>query len=385
MKKKVCFLVSTIFNLGGVQRCLTIIANALIDKGYEVSIVCTDNNYKIDYNLYGLNKKTKIKFIPVSIWEKLLFCWTFILKKILEKFLFLNKFISLTNFVYCKKRFIQNKKIINYLNQNNIDVCVGIGPEYTLFLGIYKDKLNCKIIGWQHSSFEAYFEKYFKSLTYWFKNNISVLDNYIVLNDYDKKRIKEAFNYEADCIYNPKSFYSNEKSKLNNKIFITVGRFSKVKGYERLIDSFNIFNQKNKDWKLIIIGEGELKDVLQEKINNNNLNDKILLIDRTNKVKDYYLNSSIYVLSSFHEGLPMVLIEACECGLPIISYDLPVCVEQFSDCSLIIEDGDINGFADAMDKLANDKKLLKDLANKAIINSKKYDIKNIIKKWEKIL
>ena len=81
----------------------------------------------------------------------------------------------------------------------------------------------------------------------------------------------------------------------------------------------------------------------------------------------------------------MVLIEACECGLPIISYDLPVCVEQFSDCSLIIEDGDINGFADAMDKLANDKKLLKDLANKAIINSKKYDIKNIIKKWEKIL
>ena len=135
----------------------------------------------------------------------------------------------------------------------------------------------------------------------------------------------------------------------------------------------------------MIIGEGSLKEELENQIKNLGLEDRVKLLPRTNEIQKFYLKSSIYLLSSYFEGLGIVLVEACECGVPIISYDLPSSKEQFNTCSILVKNNDIEGYAKAMLDLVNDKKLLESLAKKAILNADNYSIEKIIVNWEKLL
>lgn len=387
MKKKICFLTDSIFTIGGIQRAITGVSNALYLQGYDVHIICVTNNAKRDNTLYGLNENIKVKFISKSIFEKILFFWAYIIKKIIVKTNRLNKNTKLISLCFFKVKVFQNRQIIKYIKDNKIDDAVGVTSYYTMLLCVLRNKIPSKIIGWQHSTCESYFEtglvrRYLKSF---FKEKINLLSSYVVLNNHDVNWIKEKFNYNAICIYNPKSFISKEKSDLKSKNFIAVGRFAKEKGFDRLIDAFNIFSKSNKDWNLMIIGEGSLKEQLENKIKSFGLEDRVKLLPRTNEIQKYYLKSSIYLLSSHLEGLGIVLVEACECGVPIISFDLPSSVEQFKTCSILVKNNDIEGYAKAMLKLVNDKKLLHELSKRAILNADNYSVEKIINDWQKIL
>ena len=79
---KVCFLYESVFTLGGIQRCITTLANYLVDKGYDVSVICTNTKVKINREIYGLDKNIKVIYTKKRN----------ILKKIINKSLqFLNK------------------------------------------------------------------------------------------------------------------------------------------------------------------------------------------------------------------------------------------------------------------------------------------------------
>ena len=79
--KKICFLTDSVFNIGGVQRCVTVVANELIALGYDVSIICLDR-YPIDYKLYNLSKNVNIKFIYNEENDKIKFFWAKVFRKL---------------------------------------------------------------------------------------------------------------------------------------------------------------------------------------------------------------------------------------------------------------------------------------------------------------
>lgn len=119
-------------------------------------------------------------------------------------------------------------------------------------------------------------------------------------------------------------FFPKNKSNLSQKIVLSIGHFNSQKRRDLLIKAWYIFHNKNKhkDWKLIIVGDGpQLKEniKLMEELK---IFDSIQIVEPTNKILDYYLTSSIFVISSEYETLPMVLIEAKACGLPCISFDV---------------------------------------------------------------
>lgn len=388
MKRKICFLTDSVFSVGGIQRCVSVLANGLHDRNYEVHIICTDTRYRRDNRIYQLNPKIKVYIVHDGRLEKYLFGWTKWIRMQSKNNYVLRKNTQLLTFCFYTKNKVRNKKIIEYLNSNNIDIVIGAGGNQSILLGILKDRINAKVYGWQHSSCKSYFENpqgnYYGQRSL-FEKYLTKLDQYIVLTKQDQEWISKHFHYTAHCIYNPKSFTSKSVTDLQHPWFISVGRYDKVKGYERLIDAFSLFAKKNNNWNLQIIGEGPLRDKLQEKINHLNLTNRIVLIPTPKGIESYYLNASIYLLSSYYEGLPMVLIESCECGLPIISFRLPCCIEQFSTCSLLIENDNIEQYAKAMEQLTTDKKLLNKLACNAKENSKKYEQNKILNEWEKIL
>lgn len=111
---------------------------------------------------------------------------------------------------------------------------------------------------------------------------------------------------------------------INNELVIgNIGRFCNQKNQLFLIDVFNII-RKRKDAKLLLIGEGELKESILKEIKKNDLENDTIILPPTEKVNDYYQAMDVFVLPSLYEGLGIVNIEAQVSGLKtIVSTGVP--------------------------------------------------------------
>ena len=206
-----------------------------------------------------------------------------------------------------------------------------------------------------------------------------------------KKSIMESYNLNIDkieCVYNgvDTNIFVPMKKKNNDEIiFINVGTLYEIKNHELLIEAFSIVHKKNKLTKLVIVGDGVLRQYLEEKINRFGLNDSVILYGQQNDVKHYLVNSHIYCCSSKVEGLPISVLEAMACGLPIITTKAGGVVDIVKD--------NINGFitkssaddiAEKMLMLTNNKKLYEEMCKKSRQISLTYDIKKCALGYEEI-
>ena len=387
--KKVCFFMGTPFSLGGEQRVVSIISNLLVESGYDVTIMCTDKDTPRNNKLYNLSDKVNIDYVR-GYNNKYV-------KKIRQKRydMYIDNLNSgkyknnlmIQKFINCG--FVMKMLLINAFNKNNFDYVISLSSTYNCMLACVSDKINAKTIGWQHSCCERYFglkgERHYnqdKFSKYMFKK----LDAYIVLTKNDQKWLKNKFNINSIVINNPKSIISNKVTDLKNKTFLAVGRFTNVKNFSMLIDMFNEYHKTNKEWKLILLGEGELKDEYVKKIKEYKLQKYIKIKKFTDNVSKYYLNSSIYLMSSLYEGWGMVLGEAIEFGLPIISFNITSASEMIKNnySGYIIKNYDFDNYVECMHKLSENKDLLKEFS----INSKKISdtMQNddVLKLWTKL-
>ena len=129
-----------------------------------------------------------------------------------------------------------------------------------------------------------------------------------------------------DPIISPKNinFLSNQnkEEKLNN-YYISIGRLTAQKNYHFMIECFYEIIQKDISIKLIILGEGELKESLEKKIDSLKLKNNVFLLGYQNNIYTYLKNAKAFILSSLWEDPGFVLIEAAFCNLNIICSDCP--------------------------------------------------------------
>lgn len=100
-----------------------------------------------------------------------------------------------------------------------------------------------------------------------------------------------------------------------------IGRFSEQKNHKLLIKIFIQFLRENKNTVLLTIGEGELKNDIEEMVKQNNIEDKVILLNPVSNVNDYLQAMDVFILPSKFEGLPVVAVEAQTSGLNVIASD----------------------------------------------------------------
>lgn len=141
---------------------------------------------------------------------------------------------------------------------------------------------------------------------------------------------------------------------------ISVGRLVRRKGYDYLLQAMAKINKPN--LKLIILGEGPEKDNLEKIIKENGLEDKVIMPGFVSENKKFqYLNcSDIYVLSSVHEGFGIVLQEAMQVGLPIVStnYGGQVDIVKENENGILVENRSAAALAQGINRLINNKELM---------------------------
>jgi glycosyltransferase involved in cell wall biosynthesis len=160
---------------------------------------------------------------------------------------------------------------------------------------------------------------------------------------------------------------------------LTVGRLTWAKGYSDLLLAMNVLQQRDIDFHLTIIGEGERRQELEYMIRNLKLGNKVRLVGKKNQdeIKKFLANTHLFVLSSLYEGFPNVLGEAMMAGVPVVSTDCNGVTEILSsDRGDICQVGNPDSLASSIQQALSAKMVVKDTAlqnlARASFNQKKH-------------
>ena len=390
---KICFYCDSIFSFGGVQRVLAVIAKAL-SANHEITILTYERPEQEDRSMYDLTQ-ANIQFRYISLHS--ISQWEYLPCKVYS-FLYKKRGIPqtpLTSQWYGYSSFPHSlrKKLIHELNSENYDIIIGVHAFLSLQLASIRHQLKAKkVIGWMHTSFDAFFNTpgfYLYEQKNQFRHEMPKLDGIIVLTNCDRKRYEQELHLFPKAIYNPLSLKPEEKGNPLYKQFISVGRMSHLtKGFDVLIEAFALFARNNQDWTLTIVGEGPEEAALKELITNYKLENRINIVPFTKHIQKYYASSSIYVLSSRWEGFPLVLAEAMSHKLPIISSDLPVVKELLNKQNnhFTFPNGNIEELAKIMTKMSEfTPEQLDQMGEISLEIAESLKLPTIIKHWEEYL
>lgn len=248
-----------------------------------------------------------------------------------------------------------------------------------------KFRKNIKIIGQSHESYLASkgTHRYKKIMKYY-----KTIDRFLTLSEKDKLYYESKGFRNVDYVYNPSPFREKNNPSIlwGNKKFVSTGRLIKAKGFDTVINAFNLIH-KEIDWNLVIIGDGPEKEKLMAQIELLNLTERVFLEGYSANIEDNLKQSSVVVLGSHAEGLPMSLIEGKSLGLPCISTDCaPGIRELINDYKdgFVVPVGDTYQMARQMKRIALNKDLFNEFSEASFENSVIFSEQKIIENWHQI-
>lgn len=371
-----------LFDAGGIQRVVSVLASEFA-QNHDVVIQCYDKPVDENRSRYDLSGKVKIIFSKDNRYQ---YGLRKLLRRLNQKTAALEKkdMKKLTEFAYLLPS--QQKEYKRIIEENAIDVAIAVGPYESCILGSIAKQLHCTTIGWQHSSYRAYFETPGYGcwgIRHLFDCCIRQLDHYVVLNEYDENEFKTKMGLLCQTIHNPKSFSTNELSDLSQKRFISAGRMIPLKMFDKLIEAFKCFARYNDDWNLYIYGEGETRNQLANLIEEYGLQNRVFLPGFSEDMIENLRASSCYLLSSKWEGMPMVVLEAMEMGIPTISFDISAMIPLIENGKegILVPSFDVEKYAQAMLTIAGNKEIRVCMGNAAREKARNFSIDKIADDW----
>ncbi|MCX6236017.1 MAG: glycosyltransferase family 4 protein [Bacteroidia bacterium] len=281
------FLVHDIHFGGGGERVTVNMANYFAAKGNQVTIVSVSTP-KVG-NKFSIDEEVNIIYLNVALNSGYK-----IFRKIESVFAVKNYF----------------RKV------NHQTFLLGMGTYPTLLACLLPHKDQMIKIGCHYGSYSSVKHLWFILRWLLFRR----LDAVISETEYDVPKLQK-LNKNVWTIPNSVSFFPDQPADLQNKTILSIGRIDYLKGYDLLLAVFSRFCLDNKDWKLRIIGDVPLRETIRSIIADKGLTERVTIITLSNTIIEEYLNASVYLMTSRTEGLPMVLLEAQACGLPIISFN----------------------------------------------------------------
>lgn len=366
---KLVYCIGGTYNSGGMERVLSNKANWLSSHGYEITIITTEQRGRNAF--FPLNPDIQQIDLGINYEE--------------------SKGIAAKLFSYPFK-LLKHKSILSkHLRSIRPDIVVSLFDNGSSIIPKINDGSK-KIL-------EVHFSR-FKRKQYERKGLLGIIDR--ILSKQDLKTAK-SYDHFVVLTNEDKGYWGMDKNisvipnALNNTFrnidlketertnkIIAVGRLAHQKHFSELIHIFSAIHDKAPNWGLEIIGNGPDKDRLQKLIDGLGLKSKVKLSPATSTIQEKYLTAGIYAMTSRYEGLPMVLLEAQACGLPIISYDCKCGPKDIINDGIdgyIIPMGDRQLFADKLLELIKDQELRLRMGNAAVVSSKRFDEERIMRLW----
>ena len=354
---RIAYIVEDFSICGGVERIVSQKAGLFDSKGHDVTIISVYKDHR-PVN-YPVDKSVKIVFLDVPMAKKKD-------NRLITSFNRISVLIKAT---------IKLNKAIKKIKPNVLFFTTTLGA---LLLPLCRTKAT-KI-------YESHLPRLFNPYNNFFSIMERRADMIICLTEGDKMEYRHA--KKVEIIPNFIDIPSLSVKDYNVKKAVAVGRLEHQKGFDILIDCWKEVIRVFPDWHLDIYGEGSLKQELQQQINFLGINDNITLCGHCDNMMEKYTEYSLHIMTSRYEGLPMTLIEAQACGLPSVAFNFKFgasdIIKDYHN-GIIVEQGNINLFVNAITDMMNNEKMRMEQGRKALENSRRFYAENIMPEWQKLI
>lgn len=249
--------------------------------------------------------------------------------------------------------------------------------------------LKTKHLIWCNFSYERFRQVEYEQIA--LKKVVDAGSDILVLTKEDQRLFieNEGINpQKIHQIYNPLTFEVPEYTPHNSKKIISVGRFAPEKGFDMLIKAWKIVEEQVPDWTLEICGDtgddtGNVHDTFNEV-----KPERLKLFPATKDIQSKYKEAAFYVMSSRHEGFPLVLLEALSYSLPVISFDCPNGPREIvvdGKNGILVESENVEALATAIARLIRDNDLRDQMGRNSYGRSKDFQMEIIIPQWKPLL
>jgi glycosyltransferase involved in cell wall biosynthesis len=187
---------------------------------------------------------------------------------------------------------------------------------------------------------------------------------------------------------------NNKVSSFKEPIILSISRLNEQKGVDYLIDLAYQLKQDNISFKLIIIGDGELKEYLKERCKVLKIEDRVLLKGflKQETAWQYLSHANVFVSCSCYEPFGMTLLEAAVAGKPIVCFNTGGINETLKNYPKVtyIRSGDTNGLLKAVKKSLQQRgkdnsTIKRDDCNEFVTFDWKYRFVKLVKVYEKVM
>ena len=278
-------------------------------------------------------------------------------------------------------------KLRKYLINNEIDIVFSIAPATNIIIFLATLGLNIKTVFCDHHSLE-FQDTFSRKIQRYI--GAKFFDKIVTLTEEDKNRYRRDFslrNEKVTSIYNWIEDTDNILTySKKSKSIITVGRMEYQKGYDYLAQIAVKVLSKFTDWEWDIYGSGneQIKQDLITELDKGGVLSRVHFKGNVKGIENIYPNHAIYIMTSRYEGLPLVLLEAKQYGLPIVSFDCPTGPSEIildGENGYLIENFDVKQMSQKIIELIRNDELRLRFSRNAMLDTDKFNKKRIIEQW----
>ena len=364
---RLLYILGNIINKAGVERIMTQKINYLAETGYDVSLVTTDQmNQPFSFPI-----SPKVNYIAVnapipSRTDYPFFKWLLL---------------------FYKARSVFSKTLSLIIKENFPDIVICTTYSFDVLDLLVKicHKRHPKLVIESHIQLTNVFMKprlaYHPLLSLYGTFHDRYILNYIkktailvCLTNEDMKSWKQLHVNNVCVIPNMITIQPPESIDYSAKRVIAVGRYSDQKGFDMLIKAWGRLSKKYNDWHLFIFGN-EDRTPYEEMAQKEKCQNTCHCMPVTEDIAIEYGKSSIFVMSSRYEGMPLALIEAMSSGLACVSYNCPNGPADIINDGIdgfLARDGEIDDLATKMENLMCDESLRSKFGKTAKNNIERY-------------
>lgn len=354
---KICLVTVTLSD-GGAERCAALLSEYFDKQDFEVYHVVFSG--KVTYDFAGqLFHLEHLKDKKNSWWSRS------------KRFFALKKFFANNHFDYVidfrTKQFYWQEFIIHNF----------VYPKFIQTIHSYKLK--------------SYIPKntFFAKLLY--KN----CQQFITVSQGINYKVSSKYSFiSSQLIYNPIDFETITKKAIESisddfQYVLSAGSMNKnVKQFDKLIECYSKSELPSKSIKLVILGDGKLKNKWIKLVESLNLQEMVIFKGNVKNPFRYYKNALFTISTSKYEGMPMVLLESLASETPVISWNYasgPSEIITHNNNGLLIENKNSEKLIEAINQFVADKKLYLHCKENALASVKRFSLDKIGADWLEFL
>lgn len=271
--------------------------------------------------------------------------------------------------------------MIRFLRGLDDRIVIGTRPTINLIIAEYTDPSLVRVVQ-EHAGLSTHKGEWRKAIDAAYVK----MDALVCLTEADREAYAEAFpGVRVERIPNALHSLDVPRSRLTAPQVVSAGRLDGNKGVDKLIEAFGLVVEAHPDWTLRVHGDGPELEALRKAVRVRHLYNHVFLMGPTRELDEQLAKGSIFAMSSKSEGFGMVLLEAMNCGLPVVSFNCPVGPRELvadGVDGLLVPELDVKALAAGIIRLIEDEGLRRTLSRAALQKAAAYGPDVVTKSWE---